>query len=83
MQQLNSATWYGTTQSNSTMSRGIISGKYYNRSWYVHACFAEAVDGLFCETHIRNFPQVVMDSLRKDLDKQEVVALKEENPFTD
>ena len=29
---------------------GIIAGKHYNRCWFVHKSFAEALDRLFCES---------------------------------
>ena len=63
--------------------KGVISGKHYNRSWYVHECFAEAIDRLFCAAHIPDVPDVVSDSVEKEVDKMDVNAVTEEKSFTD
>ena len=43
-------TVYQTGLCTSGGINGIIAGKHYNRCWFVHESFADALDRLFCES---------------------------------
>ncbi len=63
--------------------KGVISGKHYNRSWFVHECVAEAIDRLFCSEYISDIPEEVKRSLDQDVQKLDVDYVLEEGKFAE
>ena len=68
------------------MSRGLkgaLSGKYYNRSWLVHECFAEETEKLFINVLIDVQNEDVLTATKAVKSKDACCALFAEQSFVD
>lgn len=64
--------------------KGVIAGKHYNRSWVVHECFSEALEGLFLESEYEalKFDEGLLDLVTSIKNKDSSLDLMNNSIFT-
>ena len=61
--------------------KGVLSGKYYNKSWIFHECFAEKLNRLFLDQFKEELTQPFPGNLGTFSDSTDVNSLTEKDSF--